>query len=466
VLEKLQRVGLTPQGRDFLIAALDPFHDTQLRELAGWPDVETAPSVVRCVKQSVTVATNQAPGANWDCHVVQWPWLDALNSRRWGRPLLAPGGGNRIITNPTAAPFNTGGLQIYGVVAGNDLDVTDAGAQVGVIVLNPTISQGSGRIVGMAFEVVNTTAEISKQGQCTVYRQPQSHPTGDTWISTVVPPLLDIPFSAHMIRSPPLNQAQAMLYPGSRQWLAKEGAYIVQTFVGQDNPPQIVRYDQPCIIADPTQEDLCAANNISSVIAPVASQMTPTAVGLNAATKIYPIHTGGAIFTGLSSTSTLTITLNVFYESFPSTAESDILVMATPSAQYDPIALEIFSHCLSQMPVGVTAADNDEGGWFNGLMSIVRDVAPMVAPFLTAVNPMLGAGAIGLGNLAGSYLTAPSPMPPPRVSSTNARNRPAPRPPPRRAIMAPRPSAPQLREQSKQNVKKKKAKKIRAIQYL
>jgi hypothetical protein len=327
-----------------------------------------------------------------------------------------------------------GALQVYGTAAGVNLDVTVPAATVGQIPLGNTISQGSGRVVGMAFEVVNTTAEIAKQGQTTVYRQPQSHPTGDTWISATVAPVIDIPFSAHAIRSPPINQAQAMLYPGSRQWMAKEGCYVVQTFVGQDNPPQVVRYDQPVVIQNPTQEDFAAATNAYTVLAPLTGQMIPGAngMGMNVATKIYPLHMGGAIFTGLSSTSTLTLTQNVFYETFPSTAETDILVLATPSAQYDPIALEIFSHCLSSMPVGVPASDNAEGSWFDGLMSIIRDVAPIAAPILSAFHPAFGIGAVAAGRMADSYLVAPNanrkpkmkplpPLPPPKLSMAQKR---------------------------------------------
>lgn len=460
----MERAGLTPAGKDFLIAALDPFHDVQLKELQGWPDVETAPSVVRCIKQSVTVASNQPAGSNWDCHVVQWPFLDSLNSRIWRRTLLAPGGGNRVIHTP-AGLFNMGGLQIYGMAANAQLDVSNAANQVGVIQLDPQITQGSGRIVGMAFEVVNTTSELQKQGQCTVYRQPQSHPTGDAWISLTNPPAVDPGFSAHAIRSPPVTQAQAMLYPGSRQWAAKEGAYVVQTFVGQDNPPQVVRYNQPVVIADPTLEDLVStsgAPNDSQVLAPASINVSAGVNALNSATKIYPLHTGGAIFTGLSPTSTLTVTLNVFYETFPSTAEQNILVLATPSAQYDPIALEIFSHCLAQMPVGVTAADNAGGGWFDGLMSMIREIAPIAAPILGAINPALGLGAMAVGRGANAYLTQPSVQNRPLMTNTNKR---APAP---RLMPAPRGPAPPPRTTSRQNNARtaKKKKKERKLVYL
>ncbi len=402
------RAGLTRCGKDWLIASLDPMHDTRLDNLEGWPDLETASSVVRCIKQSVTVATNQGASANWDCHVVQWPWLDSLNSKRWLRS--GASGANRILDTPLGT-FNAGGLQIYGMPADGDLDITAGG--IAELTIDPEFSQGPGRVVGMGFEVVNTTAEISQQGLVTVYRQNQPHPFPTTFSTITAGGVVDVPFTGHLVVSPPVDTATALLIPGSRQWKAKEGCYVVQSFVGQDNPPLTVNYEAPIIS---TQDDDCASVNSSQVYAPATGLLGTTGqAGINVATKIYPIHMGGAIFTGLSASTTLTINWVVYYETFPNPSEQGILVLATPSAPYDPVALELFSHTLMKMPVGVPAIENAEGDWFDGLMTFIRDAAPIAAPILAGFNPAFGLAASAAGSMAGSYLTPPGAVarPPP-----------------------------------------------------
>jgi hypothetical protein len=50
-----ERGVITDSGKAFLIATLDPFHDAQIQNLAGYPDIEVSPSLVRMVKQSLTL---------------------------------------------------------------------------------------------------------------------------------------------------------------------------------------------------------------------------------------------------------------------------------------------------------------------------------------------------------------------------------------------------------------------------
>jgi len=156
--------------------------------------------------------------------------------------------------------------------------------------------------------------------------------------------------------------------------------------------------------------------NYSDVYVPAFGSVSGAWVAPPAMT--YPLHMGGAIFTGLSDTTTLTLNVNTFHESFPSPAENDILVLATPSATYDPVALEMFSHSLSSMPVGVPASENGLGDWFLGA---VADAAEFLAPLAVALGqPVIGAGLVAGGALARrgqNYLVAPSPQSMPRPNN-------------------------------------------------
>jgi hypothetical protein len=42
-------------GKAAFLAAVDPFHDMEIDHMRGWPDLESQPSVIRHVKQSLTV---------------------------------------------------------------------------------------------------------------------------------------------------------------------------------------------------------------------------------------------------------------------------------------------------------------------------------------------------------------------------------------------------------------------------
>jgi len=312
--------------------------------------------------------------------------------------------------------MSVGGLGIYPVPTGSDLDLSDPTvvAYSTKVVLDDSYLKGAGRVVGCGFEAVNTTAEIYQQGQVTVYRMPQSNPQRHVWLVIDPSSQSEAGFSGHTIRCPPLNQATAMLLPGSRQWKAKEGCYVVQSFVGQDNPPVLTEPLSPVVFTRMSEDspasvgsDLALGPTLQTFV--MTNDPVTTQYVVDEAMQIYPIHMGGAVFTGLSENTTLTFTSNVYFESFPTPSDPAILVLATPSAQYDPVALEIFSRILTLLPVGVPAGDNEDGDWFDAIASLVRDIAPVAAPFLAAVNPALGAGAVAAGGAAGAYLAAQTP---------------------------------------------------------
>jgi len=77
VLDKIgARLGLTEPGKEWLIAAVDPYHDAPVN-CTGFPDVNEAASVVQVIKLSTAIAAPTAAGSgNWDCHIHQFPWFN------------------------------------------------------------------------------------------------------------------------------------------------------------------------------------------------------------------------------------------------------------------------------------------------------------------------------------------------------------------------------------------------------
>jgi len=397
---------LSETGKDFLVAALDPMHDTQLKELEGWPDVETSASVVRCLKQSVQFTSPLGPGVIWDCHIVQWPWLNPVDFTEVSRAL-----GNHNVSGATGT-VTLGGLQAFAVATGTAFNPLTA-TLVGAVYLPDAYSNGASRLVSAGFEVINTTAEIYKQGQATAYRMSQSHTVGSTYSYANPGPAVVCPVSLKQIRSPPSTMAEATLIPGTRQWLAEEGCYSVSAFVGQDNPPLLVNYLEPAIENDPTaNEDRTGIINTTNLLIPKPTLIAAPFSWLFPAMKIYPIHMNGCILTGLSEQSSFALTSNLYVESFPTPKQPDILVLATPSAQYDPVALEIYSRCLGSLPTAVPSSQNGLGDWFAG---VVSRAAKFLAPGLMALGqPQFAALANGAGAIADGYLASQSPQSKPR----------------------------------------------------
>jgi len=402
---------LTPSGKDFLIAALDPMHDNQLKDLQGWPDLETSSSVVRCIKQTVSVKVPEGVDGPWDLNIVQWPWLDRQACSVMNRT-------NNVLTNLGSSPVMQGGLCGYAGEAGSPTN--PAMTPAFQITLDDTYSLGAGRVVGLGFEVIDTTSELNKQGRVICWRQSNASATSSkstAVIRSVAGTQVDCITSVSPIMEPPSNGSDAMLLPGSRQWEAKDGCYVVVPFVGQDNPPTLVNYDVPMTMlapaADSTFNQPSGVTNTTQVLVPTPKLGSHAGDFPSEPAKIYPLHMAGAYFQGLNPLSTLSITLNVYLETFPTVAQKDLVVLATPSAEYDPVALQMFSHALTQLPVGVPAGFNSFGDWFIDTVSTLSDW--LTVP-LGAVSPALGAGVAAAGALAKGYRktqgydTQPSPQ--------------------------------------------------------
>lgn len=402
---------LTPSGRDFLIASLDPMHDNQLKDLAGWPDVEAASSVVRCIKQTQSVSSNTT--GVWDFSLNLFPFLQNI-------PAAAGQRANNLIAamDPAALVRPYGGLAGYQLTPGQELDLIN-NSPTFQLCLDDVYSSGASRIIGIGIEVINTTSSLYKQGQVICWRQPNGSIL-DRHHFTLIQAEGDVPLSGAVIQEFPRSVPQAMLIAGSRQWEASDGCYIVVPFVGQDNPPQLVGYTQPLMRVQFEDDNNAVDRTFSVPLAttvPVADfnpgvLMTPVMIDGRAgfgpvldnfvqqATKLYPIQQVGAYFQGLSEQTTLSVTLNVFVETFPTVAEPEIVVLATPSAIYDPVALQIFSNALSTLPVAVPAGFNPFGEWFTDIVSTLSDWLTVPA---TAISPALGAGVGAAGQMAKAW---------------------------------------------------------------
>lgn len=451
---------ITPEACDWVKYALDPFHDETLENLRGYPDVATEPTVVVKIRQAMTITKpfGLPEGETWDCHIVLSPIDFSPEARNIGGSASPFGVGNSTVRagvvqvdetafteNPpltdgpnrvarmdgcvaNSVPSNaidganmtftpghmpnraTGGYECQNLKLDDYLDFEDT--DLGVY-----------RIVYSGFEVVNTTAQIYKQGAVTVYEYGNSYETGTSHPgagdNTTSPPLLT-PIGdfnpTNYFRCPPNTLAEAKIMPGSHSWAAQDGCYNTAKFQ-TDNPFQSVT-QRPYIVAQNTTDapsdsgfvtpqpllgEVNAPNTGGSIISDVALGFAGYTDGAAPFLSPGPAHfsrmnTTGAYFTGLSEQTSLFVTWRVGIERLPAANKPAFLALAQPSAAFDPNALVLYNMVANILPPGCPQGYNDAGKWFQWISDAARKSVPKVYPIVrTAV---LMANAMGRPVLA------------------------------------------------------------------
>jgi len=430
LLEKVgAKIGLTECGRDWLIAAVDPFHDTPLR-VDGYPDVNEASSVVQTVKLSTNITVPVGVVGNWDCHIVQFPWMSVTRNQVgvWSNPNFPGGGAFNLNTTGPVLNGVYGNLMIDSVAAGTNTYLTTETERTTPIQnrLAPYLVDEY-RIIAMGFEVINTTSDLNIQGLVTTYRMPFTDV--DSAKSVLVqgtssgPPVTSVVGYLDLLSTAqvPIDPGAALLLEGSKQWKAKEGCYVVSSLNSQELPTGnaaaavAMRLDP----GDPSFNPVTATWSITQPTAGAGVAIpptTPTNVLIFIAgpsTQVTKFNYAGAYFEGLSNSTTLTLNATYIIERFPSQLDSDLVVLATPSARYDPQALDLYSDIIRSMPVGVPQRLNGLGDWFAEAVSTASD---FIAPVLSAIPlPMAQLAAKGV-SMAGGIAKKLAPTKPPQQS--------------------------------------------------
>jgi len=425
LLNITRRAGVSDDGYNWLETAIDPFHD-KFVPLKGYPDTVSASSVVQLIKQSINI---QCPAGittgTWDCHIASLPWVatgqPTATMQAAGIARDASGFITGGITLPgsnttTGVPYN--GLIALSGATGVALDVsaqTSASLTAGQLTLPNTYWNDSARVIGLGYEVHNTTAELTVQGGCTVYRlpcNPYTNNSASTVFQSGVSGATAVPAAWSTVSTPsiPSSEAQALLLYGSKTWLAKDGCYMVNTFNSTEIAPNCSNTVQPLVY-------LNTPNDATQYVqAPVIPGVTP-AVLTPRSLFWSNSNVAGSYFTGLSLSTTLKINYNIDIERFPSPNGNDLAVMATPSPAYDPIALEMYSRTCRELPVGAPVAENGFGDWFSGVVNTIGDtissVSKFAAPILSVITQTkaLGMGMSVFNDVKESMSRAPQAPP-------------------------------------------------------
>jgi hypothetical protein len=422
LLNMTRRAGVSDDGYNWLETAIDPFHDKTV-PLKGYPDTCSASSVVQLIKQSITI---QCPAGittgTWDCHIASLPWVATGQPTSTMQAAGVARDSSGFITGAITLPAanTTTGIPYNGLIAiagptGTNLDVSAQNSTSIVasqLVLPNTYWNDAARVVGLGYEVHNTTAELTVQGAVTVYRlpvNPYSNSSTSTVFQSGVSGATAIPagWSTVSVPSIPSTEGQALLLYGSKTWLAKDGCYLVNTFNSTEIAPNCSNTVQPLVyITTPN-------DSTQYVPAPVIPSITPEIL---APRSLFWANTNiaGSFFSGLSLTTTLKVNYNIMIERFPSPNGNDLAVMATPSPAYDPIALEMYSRTCRELPTGVPVAENGFGDWFSGVVNTIGDtissVSKFAAPILSVIpqTKALGMGMTVFNDVKESMSKAPA----------------------------------------------------------
>jgi hypothetical protein len=361
----------TEDGRQYVKRGVDPFH-FGANDPVGIPDLYGGKSLLFNVERSLEVSNSGLAAGIWDCHVAFLPFLDSFGTASHKVNGVYPLASQVDEFLFAASTQNMGsGLVVCKSLTslGATFNANDAATeQYSYIDLSDVLTRvpaGKFRVVSAAFKVVNTTAEIYKQGNVQLYRQSSRYDTdsvysrkdrnGNWWGG----------YSIHPFQGPPTSLADACQLRGET-WAAAEGC-IMPIHV-RPCYPGLVSQSGPLMITDNA-----ATMGVGGYRCMNKSQYIP---GFDSTATtgelLLDSDISGAYFTGLSEQSTLRCTLYITIECFASPSDSGTMAISAPTPMYDPRALECYSHLLDLLPVGARSSENAAGDWLRRVKSKVQ----------------------------------------------------------------------------------------------
>jgi len=407
LLERLARAdNVSHDGKQWLQCALDPAHDVDL-VVAGYPDRSNIPSVVQRVVQTMVIAApNPSMTNNWDCSLIDWPDIVNGEMSDYNTTTGAPPGSVYMVSSASS----TGGLVAYSTDSGqHTLPPSGTNNNTQFLDAYDYVSNTSSRVIGKAFEVMNTTAELYRQGTVITWRQaegcelaPQGvlfvgsggSQTNPTYVGKT--PVVCSP-------EPPTEATVAQLLPGSQQWEAAKGVYMPSYLQGMVNPPtRMVPELQLYGAGIPGSTPYSGVGKSCYQVATWGTFDTTEIMPYSSFTTPYSIC--GAYFLGLSPQTTLTVRQILWIETFPGVRDT-LAPLSHPSAAYDPFALALYAEAARKLPIATVFGDNPIGEWFEDVVDTIAQVAspalgvasavfPEAAPFLL---PAAGAAELARG---------------------------------------------------------------------
>lgn len=409
--QRLQRLVdqklLTEAGLAWLILATDPWHDNPVSGVKGCPDENIGKSVVMPVNTEVQITKGGLAAGNWSARISTNPicrYIGLTRYTHWPQLNFPSSDGLNHFIAPVMVEKQ---LDSVGTFA-DGYPLSAGVVEQQVLELAARFRKGSFKVIGWGLELVNTTASLHKQGLLTVTRYNQGHGPATERVCSADPltSYNQTWITVNPVRFPPQTLTEMLEHQGVQQWEAAEGVYAVVPLKNLNAPASGCSPTLP-MLTDDTDGAIPGAQIIVYIPSPASS----TATGMSAAAlavvggeKFVPSDGVCIMLTGLSDETSLTLRSRWIVERFPGNDEQDILAIATPSAYFDPLALEIYSRTMQKMPPGVMFKENPEGEWFSRLLGTLADMAgPMIG-----LIPHPAAKAIGAGLTAARAANKPT----------------------------------------------------------
>jgi len=398
---------LTRNGSLWFRHAINPFYDTEATKPRGWPDANSDPSIVQAIPSTKTLdaaAFGITSGTNWNFKVRVHPTDSVID-------MFSPTarGGNLFVTDAASGtqPVSNekmGAIELIG-------ETSDLSTSNSIFITMPSddSTQGLGRLVGLAYEVIDVSAELYRTGTLTAYRMPANEGNNGVLMlannPTEAANSLNFGVNQYQaFRRHPDQPAEAIKYRGSVQWKNAEGIYQVVKMSSSYNPAK-----QPCstmlvLLGEDEQIGETTTVGTTALERPAGNFLMNLGSSLDynvqsyQSKRIFPIHQCGCFMSGMSREfGSVTVRVRWIYESFPSVDESTLLNIASPSTGYDSAAMELYDYAMRNLPVAVKVAENDSGQW---LWDLVKKVSAIASPVLHAIpHPLAQIAATAADNV-------------------------------------------------------------------
>jgi len=395
------------ESDEWLIACLDPYHDFQY-DVHGLPDEHCAPSVVQVHNQSYALEKPTAAGTgNWDASILFTGSNTCITAEADGVPC-----GMMTVTGSSICTYNHAGMSTgmpFGALnlwAGSAGSTMSTGAPVNsndtYKQLGSVLNTDRCRLIGVAIEVVNTTAEIYKQGSVTTAMLPD--PIGDSSLTGYFDNNAS-PYDATFCQAdrgpiqactlPPL-----LAVPGSCTWAASEGVYAIPRMAIV--PRNTFSYAYGIDVA--AFDDRGASTRVPILYGTDGKTAVPTPKGwhtdgahqiLNSPTAPNGFTPLQMWFSGLSNQTVLTVRFRTIVEYFPSLTSS-LLALASPSPVFDPRILALYSAVAARAPYAVMVGENAGGDYFRKILKVLGEGLNLISPMFGAYAPLAKIAFAGL----------------------------------------------------------------------
>jgi len=405
---------LSAQDIAYIKVATDPWHDTSVENFNGIPDDYSGKSITEVITATYELKTPFVGSGNFNARIMTFPFLGSeatIRTANFGtagyQEVSAPSPKNNV--NIATATID------YSLAAAFD----DYPVYADQLTLPQEVLVGNVKVAGLGVELVNTTAELTKQGLLSVARVPQPlsantvnmklYGRGGTANYYANPDLIPV-------ISAPTTPSELTTYPDYDQWEAREGMYaVVRQYDAQSSSPMGWRGVVRCLDDEPVGN--ASSPYVQTVVDTSLLDWIPAATtGLPEAAYVL---TGGVIpapsdsvcvmLTGLSESSTLTLKLKWYLERRVNTsipALRPLVPFVRDSPPINPLAIELVSRLWADLPMAVMFKENPAGEWWDKVLSTIGDVGPSILGMIP--HPLAQAAARALPTVTKMMKSGPS----------------------------------------------------------